>query len=149
MTTLLRLLHSQGVRKGLAFLGSKDVKVYDAARRAVSSTPKKDETATDLPHAVNNKTWVSYGFDHTDEYRDRHFMHQSFFFGISVLLVGGAFLMAYMPDPTLRDWAQREAYLQLRRREENGLPLIDPNLIDPSKFALPSEEEIKNVELII
>ncbi|XP_076673948.1 NADH dehydrogenase [ubiquinone] 1 beta subcomplex subunit NP15.6 [Andrena cerasifolii] len=147
MTTLLRLLRSQ-VGKSLTFFGSKDVKVYDAARRAVSSTPKKHDTAADLPHAVNN-TWVSYGFSQESEYLDRHFMHQSFFFGISVLLVGGTFLMAYMPDPTLRDWAQREAYLQLRHREENGLPLIDPNIIDPSKFTLPSEDEIKGVELII
>ncbi|GLV35981.1 NP15.6 [Carabus blaptoides fortunei] len=32
----------------------------------------------------------------------------------------------------LRDWAQREAFLELRRREKAGLPLVDANLIDPS-----------------
>lgn len=47
------------------------------------------------------------------------------------------------------DWNQREAYLELRRREAAGLPLIDSNLVDPSKFSLPSDEELGDMEIII
>lgn len=47
------------------------------------------------------------------------------------------------------DWAQREAFLQLRKREAEGLPLIDPNLVDAEKIELPSDEELGNTEIII
>lgn len=47
------------------------------------------------------------------------------------------------------DWAQREAYLQLRHREAEGLPLIDPNLVDPEKIELPDDEELGKTEIII
>jgi len=46
-------------------------------------------------------------------------------------------------------WAQREAYLELARREEGGLPLIDANLIESSRVALPSDEELGDFEIII
>lgn len=46
-------------------------------------------------------------------------------------------------------WAQREAYLELERREKAGLPLIDPNMIDPAKIPLPSDEELADFEIII
>lgn len=46
-------------------------------------------------------------------------------------------------------WAQREAYLELARREKEGLPLIDPNLIEGSKVELPSEEELGDFDIVI
>jgi NADH dehydrogenase (ubiquinone) 1 beta subcomplex subunit 11 len=46
-------------------------------------------------------------------------------------------------------WAQREAYLELARREGTGLPLIDANLIEPSRVELPSDEELGDFEIII
>lgn len=49
----------------------------------------------------------------------------------------------------MREWAQREAYLELARREAAGLPLVDPNLIDPSKIELPTDEELGDTEIII
>ena len=49
----------------------------------------------------------------------------------------------------LKLWAQREAFLELERREREGLPLIDPNLINPAKMKLPSKEEIGDQEIII
>ena len=54
-------------------------------------------------------------------------------------------------DVIYRDhaWAQREAYLELERREKAGLPLIDPNMIDPANIDLPSEEELADFEIII
>ena len=49
----------------------------------------------------------------------------------------------------MRDWAQQEAYLEIRRREAAGLPHIDPYIVPPEKVNLPSEEEIEGVEIII
>jgi NADH dehydrogenase (ubiquinone) 1 beta subcomplex subunit 11 len=49
----------------------------------------------------------------------------------------------------MRDWAQREAYLTIRYREANGLPLIDANYVDPSKMELPSDEALGDAEIII
>ena len=46
-------------------------------------------------------------------------------------------------------WLQREAYLELERREKAGLPLIDRNLVPVEQVELPSEEELGNVEIII
>ena len=42
-----------------------------------------------------------------------------------------------------RDWSQREAYLEIARREALGLPLIDPDYIPPEKMLLPSDEELE------
>lgn len=47
------------------------------------------------------------------------------------------------------DWAQREAFLEVHRREKLGLPFIDPNLVDPEKITLPSEEELKELNFEI
>ena len=49
----------------------------------------------------------------------------------------------------MKDWAQREAYLELRRREAEGLLPIEPNLISPDKVELPSDEDLGNAEIII
>jgi NADH dehydrogenase (ubiquinone) 1 beta subcomplex subunit 11 len=49
----------------------------------------------------------------------------------------------------MNDWSQREAFLELRRREAAGLPLIDCNLVEPSKISLPSDEELGTTEIII
>lgn len=76
-------------------------------------------------------------------------MHSAFFFSVTLCIVFGGFVFTYYPDVMLRDWAQREAYLELRRREAQGLPRIDRNLIDPSKIVLPSDEELGDTEIII
>nr|CAD7568712.1 unnamed protein product [Timema californicum] len=76
-------------------------------------------------------------------------MHATFFFSVTCCLVFGSFIFAYVPDFQLRDWAQREAFLELRRREHLGLPPIDKNLIDPEKIVLPTDEELGDTEIII
>lgn len=48
-----------------------------------------------------------------------------------------------------KDWTQREAYLQLHRREKLGLPLVDKNYIDPAKIELPSDEELGDTDIVI
>lgn len=59
------------------------------------------------------------------------------------------FYFAYYPDMSLRDWAQREAFLELKRRESAGKPLVDPNYVDPANIVLPSDEELGNTPIII
>ena len=49
----------------------------------------------------------------------------------------------------MKDWAQREAFLEIRRREAEGLPHVDANLVDPDNFELPSDEELGDTKIII
>ena len=48
-----------------------------------------------------------------------------------------------------RAWEKREALLEIARREQLGLPLIDPNFVDPSKIHLPTDEELGDFDIII
>ena len=116
--------------------------------RRIATTPKCYDNVKEKVKHVKRK-WTSYGFSETDEAEDRHARHQTMFVCVTIVFVLGCTVMAYLPDVRNRDWAQREAYLQLRYREEHGLPLIDPNLIDPSKIILPSDEELGDTEIII
>ncbi|XP_044017130.1 NADH dehydrogenase [ubiquinone] 1 beta subcomplex subunit 11, mitochondrial [Aphidius gifuensis] len=95
------------------------------------------------------KNWVSWGFDENDKFMDRVDTHVTFFVTISLCLVGGSFILSYLPDPGMQEWAQREAYLQLRTKEKLGLPPIDINYIDPAKIKLPTDEELGDTEIII
>ena len=142
MSRLLQLIRPQGIKRGLTFLRPKETNIYTKINRsdAVTKNPEKYEV---------KGTWVSYGYFYDDEKKDRQAMHLSFFFSISIALVCSFLILGYTPDPFLKDWAQREAYFQLRYREEHGLPPIDPNLIDPSKIKLPTEEELGYTEIII
>lgn len=116
--------------------------------RRIATTPRCYDSAKEETKFAKRK-WVSYGFSHQDEAVDRHALHQTMFVTITIVLVLGGTVMAYLPDVRNKDWAQREAYLQLRYREEHGLPLIDCNLIDPSKILLPTDEELGDTEIII
>ena len=49
----------------------------------------------------------------------------------------------------MKDWGQREAYIQLAERERENKPLIDPNYISPDKITLPSDEELGDTDIII
>lgn len=76
-------------------------------------------------------------------------MHSTFLFTVTFCLVLGTFYWAYLPDPQLQDWAQREAYLELRRREAAGLEPISKDFVDPSQIVLPSDEELGKTAIII
>jgi len=142
MAALFRINCMQGLRKELALIISKEVPI----RKITTSSIKKTNVAKETPV---KRTWRSFGFSKTDEALDRHSLHQIMFTGITIALVLGSTIAAYLPDVTGRDWAQREAYLQLRYKEEHGLPPIDHNLIDPSKIILPTDEELGDTEIII
>lgn len=133
----------QGLRRGLALMTPKETTIY----RRIATTPNYYDNVKEK--TLVKKKWVSYGFSMTDEAEDRHTMHATMFVVVTIVFVLGFTVMAYLPDVRGKDWAQREAYLQIRYREEHGLPLIDPNLIDPSKIILPSDEELGDTEIII
>lgn len=137
-------IHRYGLRRIIPFIN----------KRFVSTSKKNNETATVDVCKTSAKTtaeqnWISYGFEHTSKAADRNAMHSILFASVTLCIVVAGFFFAYMPDYNLRDWAQREAFLELRRREKNGLPLIDPNFIDPAKITLPSDEELGDKEIII
>ncbi|WAR27159.1 NDUBB-like protein [Mya arenaria] len=95
------------------------------------------------------KNWQSYGWSDYDREADSFHQACSMLGLITIGLVPGIFLMMYSPDFRLRDWATREAYLDIERREKQGLPAIDPYCVSPETVQLPSEEEIGNTEIII
>lgn len=143
MTAIFRINCIQGLRKGLAVLTPKDISC-----RRISLSPKILSNIKEKTVPVKKK-FVSFGFDTTDEAVDRHAMHQTLFVSITVCLVLGTTVIGYLPDSKGKDWAQREAYLQLRHREANGLPLVDKNVVDPSRIILPSDAELKDMEIVI
>ncbi|RZF34388.1 hypothetical protein LSTR_LSTR008927 [Laodelphax striatellus] len=115
--------------------------------RSVSTTRKNSDVASVERTGEVKKIWVSYGFDTDTDKDDKLHTHLSFFFGISLALMGSIFFIAYAPSDS--DWIHREAYLELRRREQEGLPLVDKNYLDVSKIELPSDEELGDTDIII
>ncbi|XP_030331270.1 NADH dehydrogenase [ubiquinone] 1 beta subcomplex subunit 11, mitochondrial [Strigops habroptila] len=67
-------------------------------------------------------------------------MRAVFFTGVSLAIVLGSVFLHYMPDYGLQQWARREAEIQVRERERQGLPLLDSNYYDPARLTLPSQE---------
>lgn len=122
------------------------------AQRLIATTPKAKE-ASAAPAAASscppNKNWVSYGFDFRDEANDRSAMRASYFFSVTLCLVWGTFVWAYLPDPQMRSWAQREGYLALRAREQAGQEPISPDYVNPKTIRLPSDKDLEGVEIII
>lgn len=123
---------------------------YNKVSRTISTSKRNSDTATTACETKSeDKNWVSYGFDYKSKEEDTNVHHASFFFSVTLCLVFGGFAWAYAPDVHLRDWAQREAFLELRKREKAGLPPIDPNYVSPRSISLPSESELCDVEIII
>lgn len=113
----------------------------------ISTTEKSNETVSQV--AQKNKNWVYWGFDTQDKTDDENAMKATFFFSVTLCLVGGTFIYFYQPDFLMKDWAQREGFLELRRREAAGQDPVSPNYIDPALIELPSDEELGNTEIII
>jgi len=126
--------------------------------RFISTSPKKSETATITTTekgetasetAAKTKNWVYWGWDTQNQEDDNNYMKSTFFFSVTLCLVGGSFIYFYQPDFLMRDWSQREAYLELRRREAAGLTPVSPDYVDPSTIVLPSDEELGDTDIII
>ncbi|XP_012534296.1 NADH dehydrogenase [ubiquinone] 1 beta subcomplex subunit 11, mitochondrial [Monomorium pharaonis] len=143
MAALFRMNCMQGLRRGLVLMSPKET-----ICRRITTTSGLYDGAKEETKPVKRK-WVSYGFSSENEAEDQHALHQTMFVTVTIVMVLGITVMAYLPDVRNKDWAQREAYLQIRYREEHGLPYVDPNLIDPSKIVLPTDEELGDTEIII
>ncbi|KAB0795533.1 hypothetical protein PPYR_12372 [Photinus pyralis] len=132
-------------------------KLKSLPRQASSSSSSSSKCAEEVmdPKKTSeiiekiSANWISYGFDRKDERTDRIETNLSFFFCVTLGLVCTVYGFMYAPDVKLKSWAQREAFIQLRRREAKCLKPIDCNLVDPSKFTLPSEDQLCDVEVII
>jgi len=96
-----------------------------------------------------SKFFVSLGCSYKDADYDRLAMNMIAFVVWSVCFPGLIFVGIYLPDHGHRRWANREAFLELHRREKLGLPLIDKNFIDPAKIKLPTEDEIGDQEIFV
>merc|ERR1712198_397193 len=128
-------------------------------RIAGVSTSKKNKDAVTLDETIVakpkleepivSKNWVSWGFSYQSEEEDNTQMHLYFFLSVTLCLVGIGFIWTYMPDYKMQDWSQREAFLELRRREAEGLPLIDPNLVPADDMELPEDEDLGDTAIII
>ncbi|CAL4143526.1 unnamed protein product, partial [Meganyctiphanes norvegica] len=155
-----------GKMAALARLGSRALRlpVYRPSvciRVAGVSTSKKNKDAVTLDETVVekakledvipavSKNWVSWGFSYASEEEDNTMMHMTFFASVTLCLVVTGFVWTYLPDYKMGDWAQREAFLELRRREAEGLPLIDPNIVPVDAFELPEDDELGETEIII
>jgi len=103
----------------------------------------------DFSYEAAKKKWVSYGFDHLSEEDDLNRRNFFMFATVTVCLVGGTLLFSYFPDVKMKGWVQREAYMELARREALGLPQIDENLVPVADINLPTEEELGDFEIII
>uniref|UniRef100_A0A915P1L9 NADH dehydrogenase [ubiquinone] 1 beta subcomplex subunit 11, mitochondrial n=1 Tax=Meloidogyne floridensis TaxID=298350 RepID=A0A915P1L9_9BILA len=100
------------------------------------------------------RSWIWRGHDASDEYKDWIRFHKyMFILGTAITVWLGVVIGLWMkPDwPVGRDWARREAHLELTRRERAGLPLVSPDLIERScvEASLPSEEELRDFDIII
>uniref|UniRef100_G3MLW2 NADH dehydrogenase [ubiquinone] 1 beta subcomplex subunit 11, mitochondrial n=2 Tax=Amblyomma TaxID=6942 RepID=G3MLW2_AMBMU len=138
-------------------------KVTRTAVTPISTTKNNKEVPTAIvPETVSKppvtvadfadtkpRYWMSYGYSEEDYNEDRDAHHVIMFMGVTVVLCGSVFFAMYAPDFNDADWYEREAYLELERREKLGLPLVDPNLVDPSRINLPSEEELGDFEIIL
>lgn len=152
MASLSRLLNLNSLRRILPTSGRFG---NVTARRWLSKSESKQDVSTAKPHSPSSdssvvpKNWVSYGFSPKNYYEDRVLTHFFMFMGISWALVGSCWILYYYPDLNRHEWYQREAFLELRRREAAGLPLVDPDYVPPSQVRMPSDEELGSYEIII
>ncbi|XP_051154874.1 NADH dehydrogenase [ubiquinone] 1 beta subcomplex subunit 11, mitochondrial [Leptopilina boulardi] len=147
MSGLIRLRALQGLTKNVSLLTKKQ-NFY----RKIGTSSKKNVTEVASENSElypAHKNWVSWGYSTTDKRIDRHAMHSIFFFTVTICLVFGSYYVMFLPNKNMLDWAQREAYLELRRREKLGLPPIDEDYFDLSEFHLPTDEELGDTEVII
>jgi NADH dehydrogenase (ubiquinone) 1 beta subcomplex subunit 11 len=98
---------------------------------------------------AKDENWISYGYSLVDRDEDEWAHHLIMFCTITFMFCWGTFFMAYYPDFKNQAWAQREAYLELERRESAGLPLIDPNMIPVDNIDLPTDDELADFDIII
>ncbi|CAE1256721.1 NDUFB11 [Acanthosepion pharaonis] len=120
----------------------------DPIPKAESLQKELEKNFADLD-PKDDKNWLTFGYDLVDRDSDRFVHNMTMLITVTLCVVGGTYVLAYLPDQKLQEWSLREAYLELERREREDLDLISPDLIDPAKVQLPSEEELGDMEIII
>merc|ERR1711963_356312 len=120
----------------------------------VETMPKSEELKKLEEHFADtdpnsDKNWTSYGMETTDPSLDHFTHHVTMFIFISLCVCWGGFIIAYQPDHKSLSWTTRESFLELERREREGLPLVSPDYVDPAKITIPSDEELGNEEIIV
>ncbi|VDK61539.1 unnamed protein product [Onchocerca ochengi] len=97
------------------------------------------------------RNWIWFGLSPYDEHADWLKFHQYMFALLTIMVTWVTLYMLYAaPDwPQARDWAYREAHLEMARREKAGLSYISKDLVRPDKIVLPSDEELQDFEIII
>uniref|UniRef100_A0A6G1SAR7 NADH dehydrogenase [ubiquinone] 1 beta subcomplex subunit 11, mitochondrial n=1 Tax=Aceria tosichella TaxID=561515 RepID=A0A6G1SAR7_9ACAR len=103
--------------------------------------PRGPSSPEDFSNPSKLGHWYPIGFDFTDPVRDKYMWHELLFYFVTGGMIV-TWLYSYGPDLKDREWARREAFLRTHKREALGLPLIDPNVVDPDRIVLPTEEEI-------
>jgi len=123
------------------------------ASRAEAANPggaqRSHEEATKwVEEKVKKASWHGFGYwthDRRLDYQTGHFV--TF---LSCGLIACTFMWYYYyPDMKMQDWMHREAYLLIREREAKGQVLVCRDLIDPSKFDIPEDEELGDCNIII
>lgn len=130
---------------------------YNNTLRKISTGQKSAEVGSVASEAEAQQTtpkkrirnWKSYGFDFVDQRQDYLSMHVITGSTVVLLFWGAFFLLSYFPDMNEVNWSAREARILVRKREVLGLPLVDPNYIDPALIKLPPDEEVLQEDLII
>ncbi|KAI6198361.1 Complex I-ESSS [Aphelenchoides fujianensis] len=99
------------------------------------------------------RDWLWFGQVAYDEHADWQRFHKLVFIAFTL---GTAWLTFYLavllPDwPRGKEWALREAHLELERRQKAGLPAISKDFVDPQRVlaTLPSEEELRDFDILI
>uniref|UniRef100_A0A0N4ZDT3 NADH dehydrogenase [ubiquinone] 1 beta subcomplex subunit 11, mitochondrial n=1 Tax=Parastrongyloides trichosuri TaxID=131310 RepID=A0A0N4ZDT3_PARTI len=99
------------------------------------------------------KEWLWFGQVSHDEHKDWVRHHKFSFMFFTVLTVWTTCWIIWLkPDwPNGREWALREAHLEIARREKAGLPYISKDFINPERVAasIPSDEELRDFEILI
>lgn len=117
--------------------------------------------------------WIPFGFNVYDEYDDWQKTHWlSVMIGttlfvtviaINWLMKDDLYGLPPQPHPPLlphaspslasspvnREWSRREAFLEIERRRNAGLPIISKDYVNPARIKIRSEEELANFDIII
>ncbi|VDK44137.1 unnamed protein product [Anisakis simplex] len=103
--------------------------------------------------AKMRREWIWFSQIAYDEHKDWLRFHQIAFVLFTVLTTWfTCWIVFAKPDwPNGREWALREAHLEMARREKAGLPYISKDLVRADKVAatLPSEEELRDFDILI
>ncbi|TMS38094.1 hypothetical protein L596_004896 [Steinernema carpocapsae] len=103
--------------------------------------------------AKMRREWIWFNQVSYDEHKDWAKFHQVAFVLFTMMTVWlTCWMMFAKPDwPQGKEWALREAHLEMARREKAGLPYISKDLVDPRKVAstLPTDEELRDFEILI